>query len=125
MFTYVTKELPELLNELYPALIDPRKKSIMGHSMGGCGALIIAAKLHSEYKSFSAIAPRVSPSNPGAVWAKKTYVQLFGEGNEKAQQENDPVELVKSGCKLPPGRVVIGTEDTMQLQPELFEAALS
>ena len=45
----------------------------MGHSMGGCGALLIAAKDGNNYKSHSAIAPRCSPSNPGAVWAKKTY----------------------------------------------------
>ncbi len=45
----------------------------MGHSMGGCGALMMAAKQPQLWKAASAIAPRCSPSNPGAVWAKKTF----------------------------------------------------
>lgn len=45
----------------------------MGHSMGGCGALLFAAKDPKSWISCSAIAPRCSPSNPGAVWAKITY----------------------------------------------------
>ncbi len=87
--------------------------------MGGCGALLIAAKEGLKYKSFSAIAPRCSPSNPGAVWAKKTYDQLFGD-DQQAQQNADPVEIIKKGCVLPPGIVDVGTADDMQLQSELL-----
>jgi S-formylglutathione hydrolase len=67
MYTYIVEELPKLVRELFQT---NEKQSIMGHSMGGCAALLIAARDGLRYKSFSAIAPRCSPSNPGAVWAK-------------------------------------------------------
>lgn len=42
MYSYVTKELPELVNSHFN--VDPTKKSITGHSMGGHGALVCALK---------------------------------------------------------------------------------
>merc|ERR1711936_660372 len=42
MYDYVTKELPELINDLFP--VDANRKSICGHSMGGHGALICHLK---------------------------------------------------------------------------------
>lgn len=42
MYTYVTKELRLFVEENFN--IDGERKSIMGHSMGGCGALLFAAK---------------------------------------------------------------------------------
>jgi hypothetical protein len=55
MFTYVTEELPALINEFFP--VDPTKKSVMGHSMGGNGALMVATKCRQNYRSASAFAP--------------------------------------------------------------------
>ena len=42
MYDYVTKELPELVGNLFP--VDKVKKAITGHSMGGHGALICHLK---------------------------------------------------------------------------------
>ena len=42
MWSYVTEELPELIAEHFPA--DPNRQSILGHSMGGHGALTIALR---------------------------------------------------------------------------------
>ena len=42
MYDYVTKELPDLVSELFP--IDGSRMSISGHSMGGHGALICHLK---------------------------------------------------------------------------------
>ena len=43
MFDYITKELPELVEKFFPVT---DKKSIMGHSMGGHGALMCALKTY-------------------------------------------------------------------------------
>ena len=48
MYSYVTEELPELLKEI-PQL-DTSRASIMGHSMGGHGALICALKNSQNYQ---------------------------------------------------------------------------
>jgi len=37
MYTYITKELPQVIAEYLP--IDTTRAGIMGHSMGGLGAL--------------------------------------------------------------------------------------
>jgi S-formylglutathione hydrolase len=55
MYTYVTKELPEVIDSSFN--VDLSRSSLMGHSMGGHGALTIALKNHGKYKSVSAFAP--------------------------------------------------------------------
>ena len=49
MYSYVTEEVPELLNENFPQL-DITRASIFGHSMGGHGALTIFLKNSDKYK---------------------------------------------------------------------------
>ena len=53
MYDYVTKELPELINDLFP--VDANRKSICGHSMGGHGALICHLKNPGIYSSVRTI----------------------------------------------------------------------
>lgn len=62
--------------------IDTGRCAIFGHSMGGCGALLLAAKCPSYYKSVSAVAPRCSPSNIGSSWGKNAYDTYFGDNQE-------------------------------------------
>ena len=60
MYDYVTKELPDLVNSMFP--VNPEKKSITGHSMGGHGALICHLKNPGTYSSASAFAPICNPT---------------------------------------------------------------
>lgn len=60
MYSYITKELPELLNEFLP--VDVTRAGITGHSMGGLGALNIFLKNPGAYKSVSAFAPISAPT---------------------------------------------------------------
>ena len=53
MYSYVTKELPALIAEHFP--LDTAHQGIMGHSMGGHGALTIHLKNPGTYKSVSAL----------------------------------------------------------------------
>uniref|UniRef100_A0A8D3AD46 S-formylglutathione hydrolase n=1 Tax=Scophthalmus maximus TaxID=52904 RepID=A0A8D3AD46_SCOMX len=48
MYSYVTEELPKLINANFPS--DPDRMSISGHSMGGHGALVCALKNPGKYK---------------------------------------------------------------------------
>ena len=59
MLSYVTDELPDLVSAHFPA--DMTRQGIMGHSMGGHGALTIALRNPDGFRSVSAFAPIVSP----------------------------------------------------------------
>ena len=59
-FSYVARELPEVVSANFPQ-IDVGNMSIMGHSMGGHGALTIALKNSEKFKSVSAFSPICNP----------------------------------------------------------------
>ena len=74
MYSYVTKELPQLINDSFP--VDPQRMSVFGHSVGGHGALICALKNPGKYKSVSAFAPLCNPVL--CRWGKKSLYRIFG-----------------------------------------------
>lgn len=120
MYSYVTKELPMLINAKFPVLSD--KQSIMGHSMGGHGALICALKNPGLYKTVSAFAPISNPIK--CKWGKKAFSgYLGGDENNSSWMEWDATELAKK-YNGPPLDILIdqGKEDTFlkegQLLPE-------
>jgi pimeloyl-ACP methyl ester carboxylesterase len=55
MWSYVTEELPELVAGNFP--IDPKRQSVLGHSMGGHGALTVALRHPDRYRAASAFSP--------------------------------------------------------------------
>ncbi len=121
MYSYVTLELPRLIGEHFPA--DRAAQSICGHSMGGHGALTIALKNPLQYRSVSAFAPIVAPSQ--VPWGLKALPRYLGE-DRTAWSRYDATELVKN-AKFP-GTILIdqGEADKFlaeQLRPQLFEAA--
>ena len=61
MYTYVTKEMYEVVFEKWPVLSKSRM-GIFGHSMGGHGAMMIALRNQHMFKSVSAFAPIAHPS---------------------------------------------------------------
>jgi S-formylglutathione hydrolase len=121
MYTYVSAELPELIAEHFP--IDRARQGIFGHSMGGHGALTIALKNLQRYRSVSAFAPIVAPSQ--VPWGRKAFPRYLGE--DRALWHNyDATELVQS--RPFPGTILIDQGDAdkflvEQLRPQLFEAA--
>src|SRR5215204_4974081 len=60
MWTYLADELPALVAAEFPADVD--RQGIMGHSMGGHGALTMALGLPGRYRSVSAFSPIVAPA---------------------------------------------------------------
>src|SRR6478736_5724639 len=67
MWSYVTQELPALIAANFP--VDASRQSIMGHSMGGHGALTIGLTFPDRYKAVSAFSPIVAPSQ--VPWGQK------------------------------------------------------
>jgi len=117
-YTYVTKELPELVNSVFP--VDGSRTSITGHSMGGHGALISFLKNPGKYKSVSAFAPICHPTD--CPWGKKAFEGYLG--SVEAGKDYDAVELMKN-YKGPETTILIdqGTSDKFkceQLKPCSF-----
>lgn len=121
MYSYVTRELPELVRSLGVARAD--RQGIFGHSMGGHGALICALKNRDQYRSVSAFAPISAPMQ--CPWGQKAFTGYLGEDRE-TWRAYDASELVAAQRYDDTILVDQGTADkflTEQLKPELFEAA--
>lgn len=124
MFSYLTREL-------YPALVDllrldTKRIGIMGHSMGGHGALVLALRCPHLFGSVSAFAPIASPVN--CPWGEKAFSGYLGNDRD-AWNAYDATELMLRQRQAPyPGGILIdqGRDDKFlagQLHPHLFEAA--
>jgi S-formylglutathione hydrolase len=121
MYSYLTDELPELIAQSFPA--DMARQGITGHSMGGHGALTVALKNPGRFRSVSAFAPIVAPSQ--VPWGEKALGRYLGE-DRSAWRRYDSVALIEDGGRLPELLVDQGTSDTFlerELKPELLEAA--
>ncbi len=116
MYSYVTRELPEVVASHFSA--DLSRQSIFGHSMGGHGALVCALRTPAQYRSVSAFAPIVAPSK--VPWGEKAFSRYLGE-DRAAWSAYDASELARgSGFE---GEILIdqGQGDKfleVQLQPE-------
>jgi S-formylglutathione hydrolase len=90
MYTYITKELPELISGLFP--VDPVRRSITGHSMGGHGALVAHLRNPGMFASVSAFAPICNPT--AVPWGEKAFTGYLG--SVEAGKAYDATELVAS-----------------------------
>lgn len=123
MYSYVTKELPGVINTAFASQVDSTKTSVFGHSMGGHGALVCALKNPGMYKSVSAFAPITNPTQ--CDWGKKAFQGYLG-GNAELAKTYDACELVKSYQGPDPNMLIDqGTKDQFlhQLMPGNMEQA--
>ncbi|HEX8263537.1 MAG TPA: S-formylglutathione hydrolase [Allosphingosinicella sp.] len=121
MESYVAAELPDLLASHFPA--DMSRQGITGHSMGGHGALTLALRHRARYRSVSAFAPIVAPSQ--VPWGEKGLGGYLGPDRSQ-WRAHDAVALIEDGARLPELLVDQGTVDSFlerELRPELLEAA--
>ena len=121
MYSYVVDELPALIEREFPV---NGTRGIFGHSMGGHGALVAALRHPQRYRSISAFAPVVAPSQ--VPWGEKAFGRYLGADRAR-WAEWDTVELLRAGRRFP-GTLLIdqGTTDQFlekQLRPELLRAA--
>ena len=121
MYSYVTDELPRLVHARFPT--DPDRESILGHSMGGHGALVAALRQPQRYRAVSAFAPICAPSR--APWGEKAFTGYLGS-DRASWRAWDACALIEDGARVPHILVDQGTDDEFlasQLAPDALRAA--
>ncbi len=121
MWSYVTEELPALVAAEFP--VDTERQGIMGHSMGGHGALTVVLNHPERFRSVSAFAPIVAPSQ--VPWGQKALAGYLGE-DRSTWEMHDSVALIERGARVPEIFVDVGDADPFiekELRPELLERA--
>ena len=120
MQDYVADELPALVEAHFPAT---SARAISGHSMGGHGALVTALRHPGRYRSVSAFAPIVAPSQ--VPWGQKAFAAYLGEDRSNWQPW-DTIALLAHAQERLPLWVDQGEADEFvasQLRPDLLEEA--
>jgi S-formylglutathione hydrolase len=123
MRRYVEDELPALIAGHFP--VDMARQGITGHSMGGHGALTIALRNPSRFRSVSAFSPIVAPLD--CPWGEKALSGYLGE-DRLAWREYDACALIADGARLDDLLVDQGTADNFletQLKTQLLEQAVA
>lgn len=119
MYSYVSKELPELIAAHFP--VDPSRQSIFGHSMGGHGAMMIGLRNPHKFRSISAFAPICAPSD--CAWGVYAFTRYLGE-DKHTWSEYDTCKLIESGCEQMPLLVDQGLEDEFLKSEQLMTSRL-
>jgi len=120
MYDYVVSELPALVQAQFPA---SDARAVSGHSMGGHGALVIALRNPGRYRSVSAFAPIVAPSQ--VPWGEKAFAAYLGQDRD-AWRQYDATALVAGAAERLPLLVDQGGADEFlepQLRPQLLADA--
>lgn len=122
MYSYIVDELLPLVTTQCP--IDSARISILGHSMGGHGALVLALRNPALFRSVSAFSPIASVMH--SPWGIKALNVYLGS-DQQTWQEYDAVHLIQTrGWKNSPILIDQGTQDAFlqtQLKPELLSSA--
>ncbi|WP_286010453.1 S-formylglutathione hydrolase [Pectobacterium punjabense] len=122
MYDYISTELPALVQQHFNV---NNRQSISGHSMGGHGALMLALRNPEQFRSASAFAPIVNPSQ--VPWGRKALTAYLGE-DETQWLQYDSCHLLANSRKTLPILVDQGDCDQFlpdQLQPAKLEELAS
>lgn len=117
MQDYVAEELPALVEANFPLT---QQRAISGHSMGGHGALVTALRHPGRYRSVSAFAPIVNPSD--VPWGQKAFSHYLGP-DRTAWAAYDSCLLLENATEMLPLLIDQGDQDSFlpqQLQPEVL-----
>ena len=124
MESYITRDLLEAVHGAFP--LDPARRAISGHSMGGHGALTLALKHPDLFRSVGAFAPICSPTR--GPWGEKAFTAYLGP-DRATWEAHDAARLIEGdvgeGCF---DDILIDQGDAdpflvEQLKPELLAAA--
>ncbi len=124
MESYVTRELPALIEQHFP--VDRARRGIFGHSMGGHGALTLWLRHPGRYGSVSAFAPIAAPSE--CPWGQKAFTGYLGP-DQRGWKAHDASALMRTGpdaASRPPILIDQGLADQFlerELHPDRFEKA--
>ena len=105
MESYILTDLAEMLFAAFP--LDSDRQAITGHSMGGHGALTLAAKSPGRFRSVSAFSPICNPTESN--WGKKQFTAYLG--SVEGGRAHDATCLVRDGALDCPVLIDTGTDD--------------
>ena len=121
MYSYVTAELPAVIERNFPARGDAQ--GIFGHSMGGHGALVAALRNPTRYRSVSAFAPICAPMS--CPWGRKAFSRYLGQ-DQSRWAAYDASVLIAASPRRDSILIDQGTADKFleeQLKPDALVAA--
>ncbi|MEN8891475.1 S-formylglutathione hydrolase [Planktotalea arctica] len=120
MWSYIADELPTLIEDQFE--VDMERQGIMGHSMGGHGALTLAMNLEGRFRSVSALAPICNPT--ASDWGRKQLGAYLGR-DESTWTKHDAALLMKEKGFDGPMLIDTGTKDQFLdlLKPETLAQA--
>lgn len=121
MESWLLEELPVVIASRFPVRSD--RVGILGHSMGGHGALTLALRHPGRFRTVSAFAPICAPTE--VPWGQKALRGYLGD-DPAAWAEHDAVRLITRGARAPKLLVDQGLQDAFlatQLRPERLEQA--
>ena len=122
MWDYITLDLTDLINKNFN--VDMARQSIMGHSMGGHGALTIGMGMPGRFNSISALAPICNPT--GADWGRKQLAAYLGNDEQSWMKHDSSILMLNEGFD---GKVLIdvGSKDQFidLLRPETLANAMT
>ncbi len=104
-FTYVTEELPKVLNRIFKIPNDREKTFIAGLSMGGFGAMLLGLSrpdLYAACATFSGAVGFVQGeiTNADEPFAKRFIAPILG-GDLKLREDLDIIALAKKVSEMP------------------------
>ena len=79
--------------------LNTSNQSVMGHSMGGHGALLMALRLNNQFKSVSAFAPICNPMK--SDWGRKQFSAYLGSDESLWQNYDASVIAQKTNFSGP------------------------
>ena len=123
MEDYIIHELPKVIKENFPVLSE--RQAIFGHSMGGHGALTLALKHPSLFRSVSAFAPICAPSQ--CPWGQKAFTEYLGD-DQMEWLKHDANQMMKTTNMKTPMLIEQGSADEFlerELNFELFRETCS
>lgn len=118
MYDYLNEELPALIASNFNV---SDRQAIMGHSMGGHGAIMLALRNPEKFTSASAFAPIVNPAE--VPWGQKAFSAYLGEECQ-AWRDYDSCWLMQQAATALPMLIDQGDSDQFladQLHPERLE----
>lgn len=90
MYDYIVKDITSLLKEDFQV----KKISILGHSMGGHGALVIGLREKNLFSCISAFSPIVNPTQ--CPWGNKAF-QGYLKEDKQSWDQYDACKLIENG----------------------------